>query len=307
MRNQRIQWIDSAKGFGILLVVYAHLFEFGTSLIYLFHMPLFFILSGITFREESLTDCLIKKGRSLLLPYIVFAILFVPLRILYLFITEGTMPPIGFHCLSRSFFDVPLWFLFALFGVTVLMTVVVKMCRNWMVYAVCLLSSVGYISASHTFGLPSLVTQVLLTFVFLYVGTLINKSLSYQRRREFLVFFVSIIVFAISSTFSRPGTDISILRVPENPLSFYASALSGGIAIISSCKLMSSIPALTKIFSCFGKQSLYIFACHWPFIQPLRLVLGDSLMSSLCIMIISITLSILIGNVLKRAIPFIFR
>ena len=44
MRNQRIQWIDSAKGFGILLVVYAHLFEFGTSLIYLFHMPLFFIL-----------------------------------------------------------------------------------------------------------------------------------------------------------------------------------------------------------------------------------------------------------------------
>lgn len=68
MRNQRIQWIDSAKGFGILLVVYAHLFEFGTSLIYLFHMPLFFILSGITFREESLTDCLIKKGRSLLLP-----------------------------------------------------------------------------------------------------------------------------------------------------------------------------------------------------------------------------------------------
>lgn len=307
MRNQRIQWIDSAKGFGILLVVYAHLFEFGTSLIYLFHMPLFFILSGITFREESLTDCLIKKGRSLLLPYIVFAILFVPLRILYLFITEGTMPPIGFHCLSRSFFDVPLWFLFALFGVTVLMTVVVKMCRNWMVYAVCLLSSVGYISTSHTFGLPSLVTQVLLTYVFLYVGTLINKSLSYQRRREFLVFFVSIIVFAISSTFSRSGTDISILRVPENPLSFYVSALSGGIAIISSCKLMSSIPALTKIFSCFGKQSLYIFACHWPFIQPLRLVLGDSLMSSLCIMIISITLSILIGNVLKRAIPFIFR
>lgn len=306
MRNQRIQWIDSAKGFGILLVVYAHLFEFGTSLIYLFHMPLFFILSGITFREESLTDCLIKKGRSLLLPYIVFAILFVPLRILYLFIAEGTMPPIGFHCLSRSFFDVPLWFLFALFGVTVLMTIVVKMCRNWMVYAVCLLSSVGYISASHTFGLPSLVIQVLLTFVFLYVGTLMNKSLGH-RGGEFLTLLVSIVVFVISSTFSQPGTDISILKVPENPLSFYASALSGGFAIISSCKLMSSISVLTKIFSYFGKQSLYIFACHWPFIQPLRLVLGDSPMSSLCIMIISITLSILIGNVLKRAIPFIFR
>lgn len=306
MKNQRIQWIDSAKGFGILLVVYAHLFEFGTSLIYLFHMPLFFILSGITFREESLTDCLIKKGRSLLLPYIVFAILFVPLRILYLFITEGSMPSIGFHCLSRSFFDVPLWFLFALFGVTVLMTIVAKICRKWIVYAVCLLSLIGYISAHHTLCLPSLVTQVLLTFVFLYVGTLMNKSLGH-RGRECLAFLVSIVVFAISSTFSRPGTDISILRVPENPLSFYASALSGGFAIISSCKLMSSISVLTKIFSYFGKQSLYIFACHWPFIQPLRLILGDSWISSLCIMIISITLSILIGNVLKRAIPFIFK
>lgn len=49
-----------------------------------------------------------------------------------------------------------------------------------MVYAVCLLSSVGYISASHTFGLPSLVIQVLLTFVFLYVGTLMNKSLGHR-------------------------------------------------------------------------------------------------------------------------------
>lgn len=95
MRNQRIQWIDSAKGFGILLVVYAHLFEFGTSLIYLFHMPLFFILSGITFREESLTDCLIKKGRSLLLPllYLLFCLFHYAFSIYSL--PKGPCHPLG--------------------------------------------------------------------------------------------------------------------------------------------------------------------------------------------------------------------
>lgn len=42
--------IDVAKGIGILLVVFAHIYKGScTDFIYLFHMPLFFYLSGATF------------------------------------------------------------------------------------------------------------------------------------------------------------------------------------------------------------------------------------------------------------------
>ena len=38
--------IDIAKGIAICLMVYGHVNSYGSSYIYLFHMPLFFILSG---------------------------------------------------------------------------------------------------------------------------------------------------------------------------------------------------------------------------------------------------------------------
>lgn len=52
---QRYEYIDIAKGIGILLVVWAHILLVGVShrVIYAFHMPLFFMISGMLFRREK--------------------------------------------------------------------------------------------------------------------------------------------------------------------------------------------------------------------------------------------------------------
>lgn len=47
--SKHLPWIDACKGIGILLVVLGHVTDSGGLLnrsIYLFHMPLFFFLSG---------------------------------------------------------------------------------------------------------------------------------------------------------------------------------------------------------------------------------------------------------------------
>ena len=47
--NKRVEWIDLAKGLGMLLVILGHCVCFGGIMhnaIFAFHMPLFFILSG---------------------------------------------------------------------------------------------------------------------------------------------------------------------------------------------------------------------------------------------------------------------
>ena len=76
-RTERLDWIDAAKGFGILLVVIGHTVGGGAAydLIYLFHMPMFFMLSGVVFRPEPTAALARKRARTLLLPYVSFFVL----------------------------------------------------------------------------------------------------------------------------------------------------------------------------------------------------------------------------------------
>lgn len=70
---QRNRSLDIAKGIGIISVVYGHCGDiFGHYIIYMFHMPLFFFISGCLHKDRPLTESIQKKLRSLLVPYITF-------------------------------------------------------------------------------------------------------------------------------------------------------------------------------------------------------------------------------------------
>ena len=71
-------WIDVLKGLGILLVVAGHVFEDEPRrYIFMFHMPLFFLVSGYLFRPDAdEKSFFLKKARHLLLPYAAFLLLF---------------------------------------------------------------------------------------------------------------------------------------------------------------------------------------------------------------------------------------
>lgn len=75
--KKRIDWLDMAKGYGMLAVIYAHLYNVGLrSVLYIFHMPLFIFLSGYTYRvKDNWKTTVINKARRLLIPYIIFGIL----------------------------------------------------------------------------------------------------------------------------------------------------------------------------------------------------------------------------------------
>lgn len=114
---------DVLKGIGIILVVLGHTTQnhYLSSWIYAFHMPLFFILSGVFFKSSiaSIGKC----AKRLLMPYLVFAVLsFVYWRFLEM---KFRPLPEGFdanmHALDILWqrdqlrFNVPLWFLPCLF------------------------------------------------------------------------------------------------------------------------------------------------------------------------------------------------
>ena len=95
MDNKRIEWIDSARGIAILLVVIGHVLggytgNYGlpqyqriinllVDIIYSFHMPLFFMISGYVFGlkkynwSKSNYVVFVKyKAKTLLVPYFLF-------------------------------------------------------------------------------------------------------------------------------------------------------------------------------------------------------------------------------------------
>ena len=49
--TDRLDWIDIAKGIGIISVLMGHNVSQLKPIIYAFHMPLFFILAGYTIRK----------------------------------------------------------------------------------------------------------------------------------------------------------------------------------------------------------------------------------------------------------------
>ncbi|MHA7774202.1 acyltransferase family protein [Roseibium sp. M-1] len=96
--SERMPWVDAAKGFGILLVVAGHslrgidaeglidpvVFSTIDHRIYSFHMPLFFMISGLFFlpqlQKQSAHEFLWSKCFRLIYPLVLWTYIFVGLK-----------------------------------------------------------------------------------------------------------------------------------------------------------------------------------------------------------------------------------
>lgn len=77
MGSKRLDWIDIAKGIAIILVIVGHTVPNPSPLrhaIFSFHMPVFFILAGYTFRPKPWCELLSSSVSRLLMPYVVLAL-----------------------------------------------------------------------------------------------------------------------------------------------------------------------------------------------------------------------------------------
>ena len=130
---RRTEWIDYAKGIGIILVVYGHLlssdyhagvaipkqfFLLSDSLVYSFHVPLFFFLAGLFTRRSlsrrSVGQFITDKAKLLLYPYLVWSFLQSLAELLF---AGHSYRGVGLHDLLAIPYlpHAQFWFLYALF------------------------------------------------------------------------------------------------------------------------------------------------------------------------------------------------
>jgi len=124
MNRERIGYIDIAKGIGILLVAMAHtglslVAPYLHKLIYSFHMPLFFFLSGYFFNPDTPFLALLKKRFNAVLKPYLFTIFLIYLASISFtnmgFVTAAGRIVKAMYGTGRYIDWVQLWFLPSLF------------------------------------------------------------------------------------------------------------------------------------------------------------------------------------------------
>ena len=149
--SKRIEYLDIAKGIGILLVVLGHNdFEvislFLQRLIYSFHMPLFFFLSGYFINTTvPFFDFVKKRFNSLLKPFLftVFLIYLTSISFEKMSFSTAITRTIKSLYGSGAYLDwVQLWFLPHLFAVSLyaflFITLVSKLRNRWLTWGILL-------------------------------------------------------------------------------------------------------------------------------------------------------------------------
>ncbi len=151
MKEKRLDYIDIAKGLGMLAIIWGHIMESGATnvFVYSFHIPLFFFISGVVFRKDkyiTFWSFMKRRIKTLIIPYLFFSFLTWVLWAVYSKVTHSTVdsyikPLLQTFIAQGSWgylvHNVPLWFVSCLLVIEVLYYFICKMDRKIAVLVPC--------------------------------------------------------------------------------------------------------------------------------------------------------------------------
>ena len=323
--KKRVEWIDFVKGIAILCVVWKHIkWEpdvFG-KIICAFHMPIFFIISGILlFMKDEINNqsgwggFIKKKAMSLLYPYFCFSIIGIFVLLLRHRFTVGHI----INTITLTGYSV-FWFLPCLFFTECLGYWIIKNKNKKYNYVVML--GVGVVSI---FGLQFIkaigieneyilsifinIARICTSLIFVVIGYVGYEYLTENIHIGFvtgIIFIISGVVAAVLNT----GEVIIKDNILYNPILFFLSANMISWGIIFCVK---NIKMKSNVIHFWGRNSLIILVTHlpmaivsivtWKFPLKTNIYVLDCIVAFIVVMIIE---SILIC-VINKWFPFLIK
>ncbi len=278
----RISWIDICRGIAILFVMYAHALPSDSYryIFYAFHMPLFFFLSGIVFKESfSSYWIFVKKSfKAIFIPYFIFAIL----TYFFWFIKEHTTHNTLHDFLEQVFgilygngnagylyFNVALWFLPCLFLARIGFAAITRISTQmrFIIPVLIGLSIIGYVLSTYysflklPFGMETAFTAI----VFFGLGFLFKKKeklFAMMQRYGIAVFLIGLglLIYLAVLNYQQYGAqiDLRVNRLNDYFL-FYSAAIIGIISWISFSMVLKKNVVLEYI----GQRTMILFVWHY--------------------------------------------
>lgn len=290
--SKRIEYLDIARGIGILLVVLGHndfeaISVFVHQVIYSFHIPLFFFLSGY-FINTSIPffDFFKKRFSSLLKPY--FFIIFL------IYFTSVSFEKMGFNTaitrIVKSLYGtghyidwVQLWFLPELFVVSLyaflFITLVSKLQQRWIRWGILLATlalSLPFLKTFYPFpisifgkeyelyGLPFGLDLVFLSGFFFILGNEVRQVTVDKTFDNLFILLGTGIGLIVLNLLFPYEIDFNI-RQYESFLVNTTEAILGILFILAlSRQIELRSPRLASVFKYLGNISLIILLFHVP-------------------------------------------
>ena len=269
--------IDVARGIAALLMIIGHL-RLNNGLdqfIYSFHMPLFFMISGMTAHEEqNYISYVEKRIRRILVPYIVFSLIFT---------NNGYQNWV--YCLYGSRESIlaagslsPLWFLPCLFLADIFFQLVLKWCKGsqMMIPVSIILAATGILLLRYlplNLGYPFSLNVALTAIPFLLIGYYLKQNMKIQTfitenpLRSLILASVMLIAVVFTYSLNLPPSSKEGFPHVEmaigsygNVFLFYLTAILGSLALILFSEATGE---KLKVMEHLGKCTIACLVVHW--------------------------------------------
>ncbi len=288
--------IDIARGIGIILVVLGHneavlqgkgeLFR----VIYSFHLPLFFFLSGVFLKDSALPGPFARSRADVLLkPYFVVLVL---LGIAEMFsphvVPVATTTPLAYfsgvlYATTPTIAWTPLWFLPHLFVASLVSMAILRVTRPlpnrraWLVLITCALLAAGiawidsfwqidtarlhFMGLDKLPGLPWSLDLAFFSTACMLAGFLLGKPVAAMHFSA-AGFAGAAIAFAALHFYFDETIDLN-LRIYGNPLICTVQAALGIYLVLCASALLQRYAAFRRPLSYVGSASLFILLFHY--------------------------------------------
>ena len=294
--RQRITYFDVAKAIAILAVVWGHfLYPIMLQEVYIFHVPLFFVISGFFISKKKNTLTFIKnKEKQLLIPYILtgagmLVVLSIKLliqnasfsegknafmeRVLAILYGSGSPYDCGVFSVKAAG---PIWYLLALFfGI-----IIVRLCVNfkWGFIPIIICVATGYIT-SKLVWMPLSLQAGMVDSGYIYTGYLLKCASTYVKDRipkdnvkkikvfEYILEAVIMTGCFVGIYFYLKSYPLDLILLssnvfPNGVVDVFIT-FAGAIGVLLFCKLiLDNIPGIKHALIYIGKNTLLIMCFH---------------------------------------------
>lgn len=261
---QRILWIDTLKGVLLFLICLSHFSNLSYPIKYLiaptasYWVPMFFVLSGYLYQDKrSFKSYIYKKTRTLLIPYFFFSFLFL--------IADPNTYKIGgvvenlynvFVVGSGSFKAQPLWFVWVLYGSSIVSFIMIEYIKNNFLKVITILTLsvitlLLSISQINCLFHIDLILSATVFFVCGYIGRKVIEGLKSFYPIAIFTFLVGLIGFWINLG------DFHFNQIISYPL-FYICPVSLTLSLSIWLKRSKEISSVSWI----AKNGIIILASH---------------------------------------------
>lgn len=278
--NKRKDFIDVAKGIAIILTITGHTLSHAgmTNFIYSFHMPIFFILSGMLWKERDFKKNIISWMRGLLVPYVITA----TVMCLYYYARNLLLATEGADRIQPGIVDILLgvsgrttlvpsamgfgfvWFFVCMFVTKVLFELILHMTstEKQRVFVVGVSMVLGY-AISKIAMLPWSVDIALVCVGFMYVGYLLRGD---RFERYFIIGkyrYFAWIACAVVWLVGMWGGSVNLAwRTYPNGLGSILGAAGGSMLVLVFSYYISKAFIIKKGLTFWGRNSMVILCIH---------------------------------------------